>query len=54
MNISAEMDENGTIKGSDIIKTITGGDLITAEKKEKDAFQFYGKTKLSAAFFNIQ
>lgn len=46
LNISAEMDENGTIKGTDVIKTITGGDLITAEKKGKDPFQFYGKTKL--------
>lgn len=49
LNISAEMDENGTIKSADIIKTITGGDLLTAEKKGKDPFQFYGKTKLVAA-----
>ncbi|WP_190945501.1 phage/plasmid primase, P4 family [Paenibacillus sp. UASWS1643] len=48
LNISAEMDDNSAIKGSDIIKTITGGDLITAEKKGKDPFQFYGKTKLVA------
>lgn len=48
LNISAELDENSTIKGSDIIKSITGGDLITAEKKGKDPFQFYGKTKLVA------
>lgn len=49
LNISAEMDENGAIKGTDILKSITGGDLITAEKKGKDPFQFYGKTKLVAA-----
>lgn len=49
LNISAEMDECGAIKGTDIIKTITGGDLITAERKGKDPFQFYGKTKLVAA-----
>ncbi|NTZ20961.1 DNA primase [Paenibacillus sp. JMULE4] len=49
LNITAEMDENGTIKGTDVIKMITGGDLITAEKKGKDPFQFYGKTKLVAA-----
>lgn len=49
LNVTAEMDENGPIKGTDIIKMITGGDLITAEKKGKDPFQFYGKTKLVAA-----
>lgn len=49
LNISAEMDENGSIKATDVIKTITGGDLLTAEKKGKDPFQFYGKTKLVAA-----
>lgn len=49
LNITAEMDETGHIKGTDIIKMITGGDLITAEKKGKDPFQFYGKTKLVAA-----
>jgi len=49
LNITAEMDENGTIKGTDVIKTITGNDLITAEKKGKDPFQFRGKTKLVAA-----
>lgn len=49
LNITAEMDENGTIKGTDVIKMITGGDLITAEKKGKDPFQFYGKCKLVAA-----
>lgn len=49
INISAEMDENGSIKGTDIIKTITGGDLLTAEKKGRDPFQFHGKTKLIAA-----
>lgn len=48
LNISSEMDETGTIKGTDIIKALTGGDLITAEKKGKDPFQFYGKTKLVA------
>ena len=49
LNISAEMDESGSIKATDIIKTITGGDLLTAEKKGKDPFQFQGKTKLVAA-----
>ena len=49
LNISAEMDESGSIKATDIIKTITGGDLLTAEKKGKDHFQFQGKTKLVAA-----
>jgi putative DNA primase/helicase len=49
LNVTAEMDENGVIKGTDVIKAITGGDLITAEKKGKDPFQFYGKTKLVAA-----
>ncbi|MEJ9221548.1 phage/plasmid primase, P4 family [Paenibacillus glucanolyticus] len=48
LNLSSEMDENGAIKGTDIIKAFTGGDLITAEKKGKDPFQFYGKTKLVA------
>lgn len=48
VNISPELDENGAIKGTDIIKAITGGDLITAEKKGKDPFHFYGKTKLVA------
>ncbi|BBH22615.1 hypothetical protein Back11_39600 [Paenibacillus baekrokdamisoli] len=49
LNISAEMDTNGSIKASDVIKTVTGGDLVTGEKKGKDAFHFYGKTKLVAA-----
>jgi len=49
LNISAEMDTNGSIKASDVIKTVTGCDLLTAEKKNKDPFQFYGKTKLVAA-----
>lgn len=49
LNISAEMDENGSIKATDVIKTLTGSDLLTAEKKGKDPFQFYGKTKLVAA-----
>ncbi|AOZ92289.1 DNA primase family protein [Paenibacillus crassostreae] len=48
VNISSEMDENGAIKGTDIIKALTGGDLITGEKKGKDPFHFYGKTKLVA------
>ncbi len=48
VNISSEMDENGAIKGTDIIKSLTGGDLITGEKKGKDPFHFYGKTKLVA------
>lgn len=49
LNISAEMDENGSIKATDVIKTITGCDLLTGEKKGKDPFQFYSKTKLVAA-----
>ncbi|WP_197187532.1 DNA primase family protein [Brevibacillus agri] len=48
LNITAEMDENGTIKGTDVIKMITGGDLITAEKKGKDPFQYLCKSKLVA------
>ncbi|MNW40142.1 hypothetical protein D3C74_172480 [compost metagenome] len=48
LNLSSEMDENGAIKGTDIIKALTGGDLITGEKKGKDPFHFYGKTKLVA------
>lgn len=49
LNITAELDENGTIKGTDVIKMITGGDVITAEKKGKDPFLFLPRTKLVAA-----
>ncbi|WP_198015870.1 DNA primase family protein [Paenibacillus sp. HW567] len=48
LNVTAEMDESGTLKATDIIKALTGGDLITAEKKGKDPFHFQSKTKLVA------
>lgn len=49
LNISPEMNEEGSLKGVDVIKALTGGDLITGEKKGKDPFYFYSKTKLVAA-----
>lgn len=49
LNISPEMNEEGSLKGIDVIKALTGGDLISAEKKGKDPFFFYGKTKLVSA-----
>jgi putative DNA primase/helicase len=49
LNITAELDENGKIEGTSVIKAITGGDLLTAERKGEDPFHFYGRTKLVAA-----
>jgi len=49
LNITAELDGTSIIKGMDLIKAITGGDLITGERKGKDPFQFHAKTKLVAA-----
>ncbi|WP_315794192.1 DNA primase family protein [Paenibacillus sp. BIC5C1] len=49
LNISPEMNEEGSFKGVDVIKAVTGGDLIAAEKKGKDPFYFYSKTKIVAA-----
>ncbi|MCA1056961.1 phage/plasmid primase, P4 family [Rossellomorea aquimaris] len=49
LNITAELDENGKIQGTSVIKAVTGGDLLTAERKGEDPFHFYGRTKLVAA-----
>ena len=43
LNISAEMDENGSIKATDVIKTITGCDLLTERRKERIPFNFIVK-----------
>ncbi|GGA49275.1 DNA primase family protein [Paenibacillus physcomitrellae] len=49
LNISPEMNEDGPLKGTEFIKAITGGDLITADRKGQVSIEFYGKTKLIAA-----
>ncbi|WP_179215487.1 phage/plasmid primase, P4 family [Paenibacillus sp. MY03] len=49
LNISAELDEKGMLKGVDLIKMITGGDMMTAERKGQDPFHFYPKSKLVVA-----
>lgn len=49
LNITSELDENGKIQGTAVIKAITGGDLLTAERKGEHPFHFYGRTKLVAA-----
>ncbi|HDR8065785.1 TPA: DNA primase [Bacillus cereus] len=49
LNITSELDENGKIQGTSVIKAITGGDLLTAERKGENPFHFYGRTKLVAA-----
>ncbi|WP_168118528.1 phage/plasmid primase, P4 family [Paenibacillus sp. HB172176] len=49
LNLSAEMNENGNLKGIEQIKIITGNDLLTGERKGRDPFQFYARTKLVAA-----
>ncbi|REK71488.1 phage/plasmid primase, P4 family [Paenibacillus paeoniae] len=49
LDLSSEMDELGDLRGVALIKSITGGDMLTAEKKGKDPFHFYPKTKLVAA-----
>lgn len=49
LNISAEMNEKGFLKGIEVIKAVTGGDLITGERKGGHPFHFYAKTKLVAA-----
>ena len=33
LNLSAEMEEIGTLRGISLIKSITGGDMVTAERK---------------------
>ncbi|RUT39407.1 DNA primase [Paenibacillus anaericanus] len=48
LNVTAEMDESSALKGTDIIKAVTGGDLLTAERKGEHPFRFYAKTKLVA------
>ncbi|MED3957659.1 phage/plasmid primase, P4 family [Priestia aryabhattai] len=49
LNITSELDENGKIQGTSVIKAVTGGDLLTAERKGENPFHFYGRTKLVAA-----
>ncbi|MCI3922661.1 phage/plasmid primase, P4 family [Paenibacillus sp. TRM 82003] len=49
LNLSAEMDELGTLPGVALIKSITGGDMLTAERKGRDPFHFSPRTKLVAA-----
>lgn len=49
LNITSELDENGKIQGTSVIKAVTGGDLLTAERKGENSFHFYGRTKLVAA-----
>lgn len=49
LNITSELDENGKIQGTSVIKAVTGGDLLTAERKGEHPFHFYGRTKLVAA-----
>ncbi|WP_214626530.1 DNA primase family protein [Paenibacillus agaridevorans] len=49
LNISAELDEKGMLKGVDLIKMITGGDMMTGERKGQDPFHFYPRSKLVVA-----
>lgn len=49
LNISPEMSEDTDLKGIEFIKAITGGDLITGDRKGETAIDFVGKTKLVAA-----
>ncbi|MEK5141447.1 MULTISPECIES: DNA primase family protein [Paenibacillus] len=49
LNISPEMSDDGDLKGVEFIKAVTGGDLITGDRKGETAIDFYGRTKLVAA-----
>lgn len=49
LNISGELDENRSLKATDIIKQITGNDMITSEMKGKSPFHFQARTKLVVA-----
>ncbi|MEK4730061.1 DNA primase family protein [Paenibacillus sp. FSL L8-0641] len=49
LNISPEMSDDGDLKGVEFIKAVTGGDLITGDRKGEAAIDFYGRTKLVAA-----
>lgn len=49
LNISPEMNEEGGLKGVEVIKALTGGDLVSAERKGEHPFYFYGKTKIVVA-----
>ncbi|NMM55573.1 DNA primase family protein [Paenibacillus aquistagni] len=49
LNISPEMNEDSPLKGVDFLKAVTGGDLITGDRKGDVPIEFYGRTKLVVA-----
>ncbi|MCW3795400.1 phage/plasmid primase, P4 family [Paenibacillus sp. LS1] len=49
LNISPEMSEDTDLKGIEFLKALTGGDLITGDRKGQTAIDFYGRTKLVSA-----
>lgn len=49
LNISPEMSEDTDLKGIEFIKAVTGGDLITGDRKGEAPIDFRGQTKLVAA-----